>query len=91
MPDETQAGELYIDSLAVDPEYRGMGIAKQLLEATIQKSREMHLPATGLLVDTGNPRAELLYNKVMEDYQHIPLKAVGRTPYEAYDNRKQHD
>ena len=64
MPDETQAGELYIDSLAVDPEYRGMGIAKQLLEATIQKSREMHLPATGLLVDTGNPRAELLYNKV---------------------------
>ena len=64
MPDETQAGELYIDSLAVDPEYRGMGIAKQLLEATIQKSREMHLPVTGLLVDTGNPRAELLYNKV---------------------------
>ena len=64
MPDETQAGELYIDSLAVDPEYRGMGIAKQLLEATIQKSREMNLPATGLLVDTGNPRAELLYNKV---------------------------
>ena len=64
MPDETQAGELYIDSLAVDPEYRGMGIAKQLLEATIQKSREMNPPATGLLVDTGNPRAELLYNKV---------------------------
>ena len=64
MPDETQAGELYIDSLAVDPKYRGMGIAKQLLEATIQKSREMNLPATGLLVDTGNPRAELLYNKV---------------------------
>ena len=64
MPDETQAGELYIDSLAVDPEYRGMGIAKQLLEATIQKSREMNLPATGLLVDTGNPRAELLYHKV---------------------------
>lgn len=64
MPDETQSGELYIDSLAVDPEYRGMGIAKQLLEATIQKSREMHLPATGLLVDTGNSRAELLYNKV---------------------------
>ena len=64
IPDETQAGELYIDSLAVDPAYRGRGIASLLLRATIDKSRALGLPATGLLVDVGNPRAEALYNKV---------------------------
>ena len=32
MDDETQAGELYLDSLAVMPEYRRRGIAKLLIE-----------------------------------------------------------
>ena len=62
--DETQAGELYLDSLAVDPAYRGRGIARLLLEASVEKSKRMNLPSTGLLVDVGNPRAEALYNKV---------------------------
>lgn len=64
IPEETQAGELYLDSLAVDPAYRGRGIARLLLEASVEKSKRMNLPSTGLLVDVGNPRAEALYNKV---------------------------
>ncbi|MGM9734363.1 MAG: GNAT family N-acetyltransferase, partial [Prevotella sp.] len=68
IPDETQAGELYLDSLAVDPAYRGRGIAKLLLQASIEKSRALGLPSTGLLVDVGNPKAELLYNKVGFQY-----------------------
>ena len=68
IPDETQAGELYIDSLAVDPDYRGRGIASLLLRATIDKSRALGLPSTGLLVDLGNPKAEALYNKVGFQY-----------------------
>ncbi|MCR5078035.1 MAG: GNAT family N-acetyltransferase [Prevotella sp.] len=60
MPDETQAGELYIDSLCVSKPFRNQGIATRLLQATIEKGRQMGLPA-GLLVDTGNPRAEQLY------------------------------
>jgi len=63
MDDETTAGELYIDSLCVDNSFRGRGLAKQLLEATIEKGRKMNLP-TGLLVDTGNPQAERLYHRV---------------------------
>ena len=39
MDDETSAGELYIDSLCVDKKFRGKGIAKLLLEATIEKGR----------------------------------------------------
>lgn len=63
MDDETTAGELYIDSLCVDNSFRGRGLAKELLEATIEKGRKMNLP-TGLLVDTGNPQAERLYHHV---------------------------
>lgn len=68
IPDETQAGELYLDSLAVDPAYRGRGIASLLLRASIDKSRALGLPSTGLLVDVGNPKAEALYNKVGFQY-----------------------
>ena len=61
--EETQAGELYLDSLAVLPEYRQQGIASQLIEATKEKGRAMGLPV-GLLVDKGNPNAERLYRSL---------------------------
>lgn len=63
MADETQPGELYIDSLCVDTAYRQQGIATRLLQATIEKGRRMGLP-TGLLVDKGNPHAEQLYRRL---------------------------
>lgn len=63
MEDETQAGELYIDSLAVDARYQGRGIATALLKATCEKALALHLPA-GLLVDKGNPAAERLYTRL---------------------------
>lgn len=61
MDDETQAGELYLDSLAVLPAYRRQGIARQLLLATKERADSMGLPAVGLLVDKGNPIGEALY------------------------------
>ena len=64
MDDEAQAGELYLDSLAVLPEYRRQGIAKRLLHATKDKANKMSLPCVGLLVDKGNPAGEALYASV---------------------------
>ena len=61
MDDETRAGELYLDSLAVLPEYRRQGIAQRLLKATKEKADAMGLPCVGLLVDQGNPVGEALY------------------------------
>lgn len=58
--DETQPGELYLDTLCVDSAHRHQRLARQLLQATIEKGRQMGLP-TGLLVDDGNPLAEKLY------------------------------
>ena len=64
MDDETQAGELYLDSLAVLPEYRRQGIASRLIKATKERANEMGLPCVGLLVDKGNPSGEALYTSV---------------------------
>jgi DNA-3-methyladenine glycosylase I len=68
MDDETSAGELYIDSIAVPESCRGKGVATLLLKATIEKARDMGLPAVGLLVDTGNPKAEKLYSRLGFEY-----------------------
>jgi ribosomal protein S18 acetylase RimI-like enzyme len=64
MDDETQVGELYLDSLAVLPEYRRQGIAQRLLKATKKKADKMGVPCVGLLVDKGNPAGEALYASV---------------------------
>lgn len=64
IPDETGPGELYLDSLAVEPSCRGKGIASKLIEASVEKARKIGLPLTGLLVDTSNPRAEALYTRL---------------------------
>ena len=66
--DETQAGELYLDSIAVNESCRGKGVATALLQATIDKGRALGLPAVGLLVDKGNPKAEQLYLRVGFNY-----------------------
>ena len=62
--DETQAGELYLDSLAVLPDYRRQGIASRLLRATKARANNMGLPCVGLLVDKDNPTGEALYASV---------------------------
>ena len=64
MDDETQAGELYLDSLAVLPEYRRQGIARKLLKATKERANRLGLPCVGLLVDKDNPIGEELYTSV---------------------------
>lgn len=68
MNDETQPGELYLDSLAVLPDYRRQGIASRLIHATRERARQMGLPCLGLLVDKGNPTGEALYRSIGFQY-----------------------
>lgn len=67
MDDETEAGEFYLDSLAIYPEYRRRGIARQLLKRASEYAASLNLPAA-LLVDKGNPNAERLYRSVGFEY-----------------------
>ena len=62
--DETDASEVYLDSIAVLPEYRGFGIGKQLLLALKEIAHEKYGKDLGLLVDFENPDAERLYKSV---------------------------
>ena len=62
--DETQAGECYLDSLAVLPEHRGKGIAKQLILALSENVKNEGIPYVGLLVDVDNERGQSLYKSV---------------------------
>jgi DNA-3-methyladenine glycosylase I len=68
MDDETQAGELYLDSLAVLPEYRLMGIAKKLVMTAKKRADRMRL-RLGLLVDKDNPEGEAFYTHVGFQYE----------------------
>jgi ribosomal protein S18 acetylase RimI-like enzyme len=58
---ETQAGEMYIDSLAVSPLARGRGIGKMLLLYAIDLYCTCQHKTLGLLVDRDNPQAKKLY------------------------------
>lgn len=61
MDDETESGELYIDSLAVAAECRGYGIAKRLLDAAEERAVALGIKHLGLLMEKDNNSAERVY------------------------------
>ncbi len=63
MADETDAGEWYLDSLAVWPEFRGCGIGRKLIAGGEALAKEAGKPA-GLLVDKTNEKARALYESL---------------------------
>jgi len=71
---ETQAGELYLDSLAVNSDFRHRGIATKLINETVRKARELSIPKVGLLVDDNNPRALHLYTSLGFKFICLVLK-----------------
>jgi ribosomal protein S18 acetylase RimI-like enzyme len=62
--DETKAGEIYLDTLAVSPLAQGKGIGKLLLQFVIEEFVDKQNRVLGLLVDKDNPHAKRLYEKV---------------------------
>lgn len=69
---ETEAGEFYLDSVGVLPEYRGRGIASRLFEAQIARAATLGHKNVGLIVDTDKPQAEALYARL--GFEHIDYK-----------------
>lgn len=62
--DETTAGEFYLDSLAVLPQYRGCGVGTKLLQSMRGRAFDAGFKRVGLLVDVDNPSAEALYSSL---------------------------
>ena len=66
---ETEAGEFYLDSVGVLPEYRGRGIATQLFAAQIERASKLGHDVVGLIVDIDKPQAEALYTRL--GFRHV--------------------
>ena len=66
---ETEAGEFYLDSVGVLPEYRGRGIATQLFAAQIERAANLGHDVVGLIVDIDKPQAEALYTRL--GFRHV--------------------
>lgn len=64
IPDETQAGEYYLDSIGVLPEFRGQGVGRALIAAFCDKAFAEGHERIGLIVDQDNPKAESLYTSL---------------------------
>ncbi|PJJ84121.1 GNAT family N-acetyltransferase [Mucilaginibacter auburnensis] len=64
LEDETEAGEYYIDCVAVSPSLQGQGIGSKLFQFLIDEYVYKHGKTLGLLVDKQNPGAKKLYLKL---------------------------
>lgn len=74
LEDETQAGEVYLDSLGVDPRQQGKGIGSKMLQFLIEEYVSKQHQTLGLLVDKHNPDAKRLYLK-------LGFKVVGEKDF----------
>jgi ribosomal protein S18 acetylase RimI-like enzyme len=61
---ETEAGEFYLDSVGVLPEYRGRGIASRIIEAQCERAASLGHKVAGLIVDIDKPQVEALYSRL---------------------------
>ncbi|SDB56357.1 Acetyltransferase (GNAT) family protein [Flavobacteriaceae bacterium MAR_2010_188] len=64
LENETEAGEYYIDSIAVRADLRGSGVGTKLLKHTINIYSSKNRQTIGLLVECTNPDAKRLYLKL---------------------------
>jgi len=71
---ESGAGEYYLDSIAVLNEYRGHGIARILMEAAIQKGKELGYEKVTLIVADNKPN-----NRAM--YEHLGFSPISQLTF----------
>lgn len=64
MPDECAAGEYYLDSLYVLPEWRKQGIGTALIRQQIEQARQRRIPHVTLIVSPEKPAAAELYRRI---------------------------
>lgn len=62
--DETEAGEFYLDSVGVFPEFRGKGVGVALITALCQRAATECHSCVGLIVECGNDKAARLYTSL---------------------------
>lgn len=59
--DECDGDEYYLDSVGIMPEYRGLGVGRELVRAFCERVESESYKSVGLIVDYDNPNAARLY------------------------------
>lgn len=80
MDDEACAGEFYLDSLAVLPEFCNKGIASALIREMFRLRDEAGIPLATIAVDPGNDTAYRLYTG--KGFRHDGQITVFGTTYD---------
>ena len=61
---ETGEGEFYLDSMAVLPQFRGLGIGKMLMQNRMELARGLGIDKVSILVDKDKPRLQAYYESL---------------------------
>ena len=80
MDDEASAGEFYLDSLSVLPEFQRRGIASAFIREMFRQRDEAGIPLATILVDPDNETAYSLYTK--NGFRHEGRIRVFGTTYD---------
>ena len=76
----------YLGTLAVSPKARGTGLAKQLLEAVIERVRGEGVLRVELMLEDDNPRALAFYRKLGFEHEGTLRSAYKRAHQAHYVN-----
>ena len=61
---ETGEGEFYLDSMAVLPQFRELGIGKMLMQNRMELARGLGIDKVSILVDKDKPRLQAYYESL---------------------------
>ena len=70
---ETGAGEYYLDSLVVHPEFRGHNIGSILMRNALDEAEALGYEKVTLLVDEKKPHLHKLYKKLGFEFGDVVL------------------
>lgn len=84
-PYETEAGEYYLDSMAIIPEYRGQAIGKKLMLAAIENGKNLGYDTFALIVDVDKPHLHDYYTQLgfygsgsIQFFTHVFTKMISK-------------
>jgi GNAT superfamily N-acetyltransferase len=79
-PLEDAPGTFELSKMAVDPAAQGQGLGRRLLEAAVERARE--LGATSLFLGSNTKLAPAVHLYEAVGFAHVPREDIGPMPYD---------
>ena len=82
---EAFENEWYLDTLVTSPEFRGQGVAKELLDSLPKLAKQDNMPAIGLNCDKVNDKAKRIY--LNNGFEQVGETMISGHEYEHLQKR----